>query len=120
MARAEAPARDSQVAQRILGVGLDVAVARPERRHAPARVPHQFRPALRMNATLRSHGQSDQQGTLSGTNFTNLVLAPANLLGGNSVSRFPRSVRLPSGTGATSDGAGTSYVPAIFVPRGVQ
>lgn len=87
---------------------------------APARVPHQFRPALRMNATLHSHGQGDITGALSGINSTNAVRPPANLLGGNSVSRFPRSMRLPSGTGATTNGAGTSYVPAIFVPRGVQ
>jgi hypothetical protein len=87
---------------------------------APARVPHQFRPALRMNATLHSHGQGEQGGTLSGINSTHAFRPPANLLGGNSVSRFPRSVRLPSGTGATTNGAGTSFVPAVFVPRGVQ
>lgn len=87
---------------------------------APARIPHQFRPALRMNATLHSHGQGDVTGSLSGINATNAVRPPANLLGGNSVSRFPRSMRLPSGTGATTNGAGTSHVPAVFVPRGVQ
>jgi hypothetical protein len=87
---------------------------------APARIPHQFRPALRMNATLHSHGQGENTGSLSGINSSNAIRPPANLLGGNSVSRFPRSVRLPSGTGATANGAGTAFVPAVFVPRGVQ